>query len=383
MPEREAESPKKHGAPCLIAARACTIRARIAQLFFASLPTEPDATALGTFHSSKVIMPLRAIRRPLLATVLVMHFACSVKPSGHDASGVFEAREIIIASEISGQIMSMPIEEGQELSVGAIAAEIDCKPLELQRRQVRASEQAIAERTTEAAPQLQILREQEKATEAQLAVQRQQLEVLDRDRRRIVDLVTSRAAPAKQLDDIDGQIAVLKRQMASTESQTAIVRQQRASYTAQVALQNRATRSEVEPTEARIAEIEEKIRKCKIENPSAGTVLTKYAEQFEYATPGKPLYRIADLSNILLRAYITGNQLGSVKLNQPVRVYIDSGPEAFRELAGTLIWVAEKAEFTPKTIQTKNERANLVYAVKIRVPNDGTLKIGMYAEVAF
>ncbi|MFM2415669.1 MAG: hypothetical protein RL385_392 [Pseudomonadota bacterium] len=383
MHEREAESPRKLAAPFIASARVCTIRTRTVQRSFASLFADPEATALSAFHSSKVIMPLRAIRRPLLATALVAQFSCSAKPSGHDASGVFEARETIISAELSGQITSMPIEEGQQLAVGAIAAEIDCRQLELQRTQVRASEQAIGERTTEAAPQLQILREQEKATEAQLAVQRQQLEVLDRDRRRIVDLVSSRAAPAKQLDDIDGQIAVLKRQMASTESQTAIVRQQRASYTAQVALQNRATRSEVEPTEARIAEIEEKIRKCKIENPSAGTVLTKYAEQFEYATPGKPLYRIADLSNILLRAYITGDQLGSIKLNQPVRVYIDAGPEAFRELAGTLIWVSEKAEFTPKTIQTKRERANLVYAIKIRVPNDGTLKIGMYAEVAF
>jgi len=321
--------------------------------------------------------------RPLLATALVTSLSCAAKPSGHDASGVFEARETIIAAEISGQIVVMPIEEGEHLAAGAIAAEIDCARLELQRAQVRASEQAIGERTTEAAPQLQILREQGKATEAQLAVQRQQLAVLDRDRKRIAELVRSHASPSKQLDDIDGQIAVLKRQMTSTESQIGIVRQQRASYSAQVALQNRATRSELEPTEARIAEIEEQIRKCKVVNPSAGTVLTKYAEQFEFATPGKPLYRIADLSHILLRAYITGDQLGSVKLNQSVHVFVDAGAEAFRELPGTLIWVSDKAEFTPKTIQTKSERSNLVYAVKIRVPNDGTLKIGMYGEVSF
>jgi HlyD family secretion protein len=112
-------------------------------------------------------------------------------------------------------------------------------------------------------------------------------------------------------------------------------------------------------------------------------VLTKYAERYEFATPGKPLYRIADLEKMTLRAYITGDQLGNVKLNQPVRVFVDSGPDSFRELSGTLTWVSDEAEFTPKTIQTKDERANLVYAVKVRVPNDGSLKIGMYAEVTF
>ena len=171
--------------------------------------------------------------------------------------------------------------------------------------------------------------------------------------------------------------------MSSTKSQIAIIRQRSASYKDQVDLQNRAVESEREPTKARIAELDDQIRKCKVVNPIAGTVLTKYAEQFEFAAPGKPLYRIADLSNIELRAYITGDQLPQVKLNQPVRVFIDDGQNAFRELPGTLIWVSDKAEFTPKTIQTKSERSNLVYAVKIRVESDGSPKIGMYAEVSF
>ncbi len=325
----------------------------------------------------------RTLTLALFTTVLLAQSACSDKQSGHDASGVFEARETIIAAEIPGQIVKMPIEEGQTLAAGAVAAEIDCTQLELQKAQIQASDAAITERTTEAKPQLEVLREQQKATEAQLAVQRQQLQVLERERKRFAALVAGKAAPAKQLDDIEGQIAVLQRQMASTQSQVAILRQQRQSYSAQVALQNRATSSERQPTQARIAEIDEQISKCKVVNPIAGTVLTKYAEQYEFATPGKPLYRIADLTNIILRAYITGDQLGSVKLDQPVRVFIDSGADSFRELPGTLVWVSDKAEFTPKTIQTKSERSNLVYAVKIRVPNDGSLKIGMYAEVSF
>jgi HlyD family secretion protein len=322
-------------------------------------------------------------RCTLLAAALVASAGCATKPDAHDASGVFEAVETIIAAEISGQIVAMPIEEGHTLPVDAIAVEIDCRQLILQREQVRASELAIDERTTEAKPQLEILREEQKATEAQLAVQREQLEVLERERKRFVTLVAAQAAPAKQLSDIEGQIAVLERQMASTKTQLAITKQRGASYQDQVALQNRATESERSPTQARIAAIEDQIGKCKVRNPIAGTVLTKYAEQYEYATPGKPLYRIADLSTITLRAYITGDQLAQVKLNQPVRVFVDAGEKAFRELKGILVWVSDEAEFTPKTIQTKSERSNLVYAVKVRVENDGSLKIGMYAEASF
>jgi membrane fusion protein YbhG len=324
-----------------------------------------------------------SLTRSLVAALLFASAGCSQKQNGHDASGVFEARETIISAEIAGQILAMPIEEGQTLAAAAIAAEIDCAQLILQRDQLQASDQAITERTTEAKPQLQILREEQKATEAQLAVQKEQLDVLERERQRFATLVAAQAAPAKQLSDIEGQMAILRQQMAMTKSQIAITKQRGASYKDQVALQNRATESERSPTQVRIASIEDQIKKCKVINPIAGTVLTKYAERFEFATPGKPLYRIADLSDIELRAYITGDQLAQVKLNQDVRVYVDAGARAFRELPGKLIWISDKAEFTPKTIQTKSERSNLVYATKIRVKNDGSLKIGMYAEVSF
>jgi len=308
--------------------------------------------------------------------------ACKKATHAHDASGVFEARETVIAAEVAGQILQMPIEEGQPLAAQAIAAELDCSALQLQKAQAQASEGAIAQKTTEAAPQLAILVEQQRASEAQLAVQREQVQVLERERKRFAELVAAQAAPAKQLADIEGQIAILKRQMATTESQVANIRTQRSSYNSQVNLQNRAISSEREPTQARIAQIDQQIGKCKVANPVAGTVLTKYAEQYEFATPGKPLYKIADLSSMVLRAYVTGDQLGNIKLNQAVKVFVDAGKN-FRELPGTLTWVSDKAEFTPKTIQTKDERSNLVYAVKIRVANDGTLKIGMYGEVNF
>lgn len=321
-----------------------------------------------------------------ILTILVLSSmggtGCGGEEGGHDASGVFEARETIISAEIAGQITTMSIEEGQTIAAGTIAAEIDCKQLELQRAQIEASDNAIGQRTRAAEPQLDILRRQEKATASQLAVQREQLKVLERERKRFATLVAAQAAPTKQLADIEGKIAVLKRQMTSTSSQMAITRQQRSSYSAQVDEQNRATTSERQPTRARMDQIDDQIRKCKVVNPIAGTVLTKYTEQFEFATPGKPLYRIADMSRIELRAYITGDQLSKIKLNQPVRVFVDENADSYRELPGTLIWVSEKAEFTPKTIQTKSERSNLVYPIRIRVANDGSLKIGMYAEVS-
>lgn len=319
----------------------------------------------------------------LFLLLVLANAGCQPAPSGHDASGVFEARETIIAAEIAGQIVRMPIEEGQTLEAQAVAAEIDCTQLKLQRAQIAASDEAITERTTEAKPQLSVLYQQEKATAAALAVQAEQLAVLEKERARFATLVAAKAAPSKQLADIEGKIAVLKKQMASTNSQMAITRQQRASYSEQVKLQNRATSSARGPTQAQIAQVDEQISKCKVVNPLAGTVLTKYAEQFEFATPGKPLYKIADLSQLVLRAYITGDQIGKLKLNQDARVFIDDGAKAYRELAGTLVWISDKAEFTPKTIQTKTERSNLVYPVKLRVPNDGSLKIGMYAEVSF
>lgn len=319
----------------------------------------------------------------VVATTVVAIAGCEKTASMHDASGVFEAQETIIAAEIAGQLQEMPITEGQRLNAGAVAARIDCKQLQLQKEQAQASNSAIGERTTEAKPQLEILRRQRKAVEAQFAVQQEQLTVLEQEKARFTALVAAKAAPARQLTDIAGQIAVLQRQMASTQSQIAVLTQRQASHTEQVALQNRATTSEREPLQVRIAQLDDQITKCSVINPLTGTVLAKYAEQYEFATPGKPLYRIADLSQITLRAYITGNQLGQIKLNQPVKVFVDDGPDAFRELEGTLAWVSDKAEFTPKTIQTKDERSNLVYAIKIRVPNDGSLKIGMYGEVTF
>ena len=182
------------------------------------------------------------------------------------------------------------------------------------------------------------------------------------------------AATGKQLDDLNADIDVVKKQMLVTQQQINVQR-------SNVGTQNRSILSEGKPLEKRVAQLNDQLKRASITNPISGTVITKYAEAGEMTAAGKALYKIADLSTMNLRAYISGTQLSQVKLNQPVKVLIDNGANSYREYPGVITWISDKAEFTPKTIQTKEERANLVYAVKVRVKNDGFIKIGMYGEV--
>ncbi len=203
----------------------------------------------------------------------------------------------------------------------------------------------------------------------QLAAIQEQIETTEREKKRIENLVKSDAATTKQLDDINSQLDVLNKQYDATKSSLTITKQ--------------GMRSETLPLIAQVEQIQDQINKSIIKNPIDGTVLTSYAKQYENTSAGKALYKIADLSEMILRAYINGDQLGQVKLDQKVKVYVDKGDGEQKELEGEIYWVSSKAEFTPKTIQTKDERANLVYAIKVRVKNDGYLKIGMYGEVKF
>jgi HlyD family secretion protein len=290
--------------------------------------------------------------------------------SGHefDASGTFEADEVIVSAELAGRLDSFTVQEGQQLRAGKVVGLIDALNLTLQKEQVEASIAALQEKTMDVQPHIRLLQNQ-------LAVQKTQLATLERERTRTQHLLTADAATSKQLDDINDQIEVLKGQMQVTQQQIKV------QYTT-VSTQNRGILSENKPLQKRVAQLEDQLSDAHITNPINGTVLAKYAEQGEVTAPGKALYKIADLTYINLRAYVTGDQLPQVRLGQPVRVLIDQG-KGYRELPGTVTWVSDKAEFTPKTIQTKDERANLVYAMKVRVKNDGYLKIGMYGEVIF
>ncbi len=306
-----------------------------------------------------------------LAPIVLILFlsACKSGNGNFDASGTFEADEVIVSSELSGKIISFSAEEGQSIPKDSIVAVVDAANISLQKEQVEANIQALSEKTADVTPQVRLL-------ENQLAVQQSLLNNLLHEQTRIQNLLKQDAATGKQLDDIMAQVDVAKKSLALTQQQINVQR-------SNVATQNRGILSEGKPLEKRVAQLDDQLKRATILNPVSGTVITKYAEQGEITAAGKALYKIADLSTMTLRAYITGTQISQVKLGQSVKVFVDDGPDKYKELPGMISWIADKAEFTPKTIQTKDERTNLVYAIKVKVKNDGYLKIGMYGEVKF
>jgi HlyD family secretion protein len=316
----------------------------------------------------------------LLASSLL---ACKSGESEYDASGVFEATETIVSAEAAGKIITLNLNEGDELTAGQVLGAIDCENTNLQKAQMEASIKALAAKQNSATPQVQILTEQLASQQKQILTQKQQLTLLMREKNRVENLVKAEAVPTKQLDDVNGQVDVLKKQIDVTESQLNITRQQISSQKEQVAIGNRAIMSETGPLNERLAQMQNLESKCSIINPIVGTVLTKYSEANEMASPGKALYKIANLNEMVLRAYVTGDQLAAIKTKQQVKVLVEDGKGGTKELPGTITWISDKAEFTPKTIQTKDERANLVYAIKVSTKNDGFLKLGMYGELKF
>lgn len=303
----------------------------------------------------------------LLVFSAIILGSCKNNDNQFDASGTFEADEVIVSSELPGKIVSFNIEEGATVGKDSIVGIIDAVNIALQKEQVEASIVALNQKTANVGPQVKLLQDQ-------LSVQQSQLNTLLHEKTRIENLLKADAATGKQLDDMNAQIDVAKKQIAVTQQQINVQRNN-------TSTQNRSVLSETGPLEKRVAQLKDQEKRAGIVNPVSGTVLTKYAEQGEITVAGKALYKVADLSSLTLRAYITGTQLSQVKLNQPVKVFIDSSAGKYKEYNGTIYWISDKAEFTPKTIQTKEERANLVYAVKIKVKNDGYLKIGMYGEV--
>jgi HlyD family secretion protein len=292
----------------------------------------------------------------VLAIVSMIALAsCSNKKNNFDASGTFEAEETIISSEAAGTIKQFNIQEGQLLKAGEVVGFIDSTQLFLRKKQLQAQITALLSRKPDVA--------------AQVASLEEQLTAAEKEQKRVTSLVKADAATTKQLDDINSQIEVIRKQIDAQRSALGI--------------SSEGISKDAIPMQVQIEQIDDQLSKCRIINPVNGTVLAKYAEANEMAAQGKPLYKVADLHTILLRAYVTGNQLPELKLNQQVKVLTDDGKGNYKETTGTVTWINDKAEFTPKTIQTKDERANMVYAIKINVNNDGTFKIGMYGEVKF
>ncbi len=311
---------------------------------------------------------MRKLSLPILLITLLAA-SCRDNRPDTDASGVFESDEVIVSAEQTGKLLSFPVREGDTLRKGAIVGNIDINNIILQKQQVQASIQALRQKTTNPHPQIELVRRQ-------LAVQESQLAQQQREKTRTENLLKADAATQKQLDDINAQIDQLQKQIA-------VSRQQIALDNSNIATQNRTVFSEQDPMEKNVAMIQDQIDKGRIINPLTGTVLTRYALEGEMTSTGKALYKIANLDTLTLRAYVTGAQLTSIRLNQSVTVYTDDGAKHYKQYTGRIYWISDKSEFTPKTIQTKDERANLVYAVKISVKNDGYLKIGMYGEVKF
>ena len=282
---------------------------------------------------------------------LLIFFGCSEQNIRSDAYGNFESREVIISAEAQGKVLEFNVEEGREVGPGELLGYIDTVSLSLTRDQLKSSITAVLSNIDN--------------IEAQIVVQQQQMDNLVIDRDRIEKLMKDGAATQKQLDDVVGAIRVIERQIDMLDTQKKMVMDEAATVRVQ------------------IKQVEDNIDKCYIVNPERGTVLTKYVEANEIATPGRSLYKIADLSRLELKVYISGVQLPYVKIGQQVEVLVDKDDKSNRALPGVVSWISQQAEFTPKIVQTKEERVSLVYAMKVVVENDGSLKIGMPGEVNF
>jgi HlyD family secretion protein len=281
--------------------------------------------------------------------------ACHNKGMKYDASGVFEVTEVIISSQGTGTIKQFRMSEGDFLEAYQPVGFIDTMQLYLKMNQLEANIGSVNNRKN--TPSIQI------------AALKQQIETQKSEQKRYQNLIALNAAGQKQLDDINARIALLEKQL-NAQYET-------------VNNMNKSLTDDGLSLQAQIAQLKDQIKKSIIASPVRGTVLAKYAEEGEFAAQGKALFKIADIETMYLRAYITASQLTSIQIGQRVKVYSDMGASDRREYDGKITWIADKAEFTPKTIQTRDERANLVYAVKIEVKNDGYIKKGMYGEVSF
>lgn len=293
------------------------------------------------------------MKRYVIGVAAALLGACGGGNGGGDAAGMFEATEVTVSARTAGEIVWFDLEEGQSVEAGGAVGLVDTTQLHLGRKQAEASLRAARARRLDPGRQVASLVEQ-------IAAQR-------REQARFEGLVADDAATQKQLDDVSAAVLALEKQLAA-QNET-------------LSAANAALDGEIAALEAQLAMIDDRIARSVIVSPIGGTVLAKWAETGEIAAQGRPLFKVGDLDRIFLRVYITADQLTSMRLGQNVRVLADWGRDERREYTGTVSWIADRAEFTPKTIQTRDERANLVYAVKIAVKNDGYIKIGMYGEV--
>ena len=290
-----------------------------------------------------------------VAGLALMLNACGNKEKEYDATGVFEATETVVCAEQNGSLMVFEVEEGDRLEQGREVALIDTVQLWLKMQQAEATKK--------------VYRSQKPDMEKQLAAIGEQLAKARQEQQRYRELVADGAAPRKMLDDADSQVEVLQRQMEALRSSLSV--------------STAALDRQMEAADVQREQLLDQLEKCHVRTPASGTVIEKYVERGEFVATGKPLFKMADTAHMYLRAYVTSAQLQHIRIGQKAKVFADYGEGQKREYAGTVTWISSRSEFTPKTILTDDERADLVYALKVAVKNDGYIKMGMYGEVKF
>ncbi len=291
----------------------------------------------------------------ILASVALMMAACGGNEKEFDATGTFEATETTVFAEQSGQLMTFSVNEGDNIEANKEVGLIDTTQVWLKIQQLGATKE--------------VYQSQKPDMEAQIAATRQQLAKAQQEEQRYKELVADGAAPSKMLDDATNQVKVLQKQLAAQQSA--------------LSTNTRSLDKQMAATDVQVSQLRNQLRKCHVVTPTKGTVLEKYVERGEFVATGKPLFKIADTEDMYMRAYVTSAQLQNIKLGQQVKVFADYGDGQRKEYDGTISWISSRSEFTPKTILTDDERADLVYAVKVAIKNDGFVKIGMYGEVKF
>ena len=289
----------------------------------------------------------------ILAVAALMLAACGNNEKEYDATGTFETTETTVFAEQSGRLMAFSVNEGDETDASVEVGLIDTTQIWLKIQQLDATKK--------------VYNSQKPDMEAQIATTQQQLLKAQQEEQRYKELVTDGAAPSKMLDDASSNVKVLQKQLAAQQSA--------------LSTSTRSLDKQSDMVDVQVRQLRDQLRKCHIVTPAKGTVLEKYVERGEFVAAGKPLFKIGDTQNMYMRAYVTSVQLQHIKLGQKVKVFADYGDGQKKEYDGTVTWISSRSEFTPKTILTDDERADLVYAVKIAIKNDGYVKIGMYGKV--
>ena len=293
----------------------------------------------------------------LYLSILTLFFfsSCKEKEKEYDATGTFEATETTVFAEQNGALLTFSVNEGDNIEANMEVGLIDTTQTWLKIQQLHATKE--------------VYRSQKPDMERQIAATRQQLVKARQDEQRYRELVADGAAPSKMLDDASSQVKVLQRQLDAQISS--------------LSTSSRALDKQTAAADVQVSQLRDQLRKCHIITPTKGTVLEKYVERGEFVSIGKPLFKIADTENMYMRAYVTSAQLQNIKIGQQVKVFADYGNNQRKEYQGTISWISSRSEFTPKTILTDDERADLVYAIKVAIKNDGFVKIGMYGQVKF